>query len=176
MALSSFEHRDLMIVSEALDIAEDATNNFFKFSSSQWKKNPYDVKTLASLQGYEISQHAFALLNKGTRVVNGFESKTKRRDFYYICLQDHQILKALERDKKLGLISLLVYILTHELVHVVRFCNFSQRFDVSDEERDNEERIVHSTTFKILEDVPIAELDYVLGVYRDHRICDMVVS
>jgi len=176
MALSSFKSHDLIIVSDALDIAEDTTGNFFKFSSSQWKRNQYDVKTLNSLADDEISRHAFAMLNKGTRAGEVFESRTKKRDFYYICLQDHQIIKALRRDNKLKLLSLLVYILTHELVHIVRFCNFFRRFDASGEERDKEEKIVHSMTYAILEDISIPELNYVLDLYKDHRVCDMVVS
>lgn len=175
MALSSFQSHDLMIVSDALDIAEDATSNFYKFSSSQWRRNHYDVKTLNLLKDDEISRHVFALLNKGTRMSDGFESKTKNRDFYFICLQDHQIIKALRRDMNLRLLSLLVYVLTHELVHIVRFCNFVRRFDVSSEERDDEEKIVHAMTYEILENVSIPDLNYVLDLYKGHRICDMII-
>jgi len=173
MALCSFKNHDLVIIGDALDIAEDATGNFYKFSSGQWKKHRYDVRTLSSLRENEIRQHAFALLNKVSSVINGFESGTRNRDFYFICLQDHQILKALSRDKKLGLLALLVYVFTHELVHIVRFCNFFQRFDVSGKEKDEEEKVVHATTFEILRGFSLPELDYVLGSYQGHRICDM---
>lgn len=175
MALSSFQSHELVVVSDALDIAEDATTNFYKFSSSQWKRNQYEVKTLNSLKDDEISRHAFALLNKGTRAGDGYESRTKSRDFYFICLQDHQIIKALRRDSELRLLCLLVYILTHELIHIVRFCNFFRRFDVSSEERDSEEKIVHAMTYEILENICIPDLKYVLDLYKNHRICDMVV-
>ena len=176
MVLWSFENRDLMTVREALDIAEDATGNFFKFSPSQWKRYPFEVKTLLSLSGDEIIKHAFALLNKASRVIDGYELKTKKRDFYYICLQDHQILKALNRDKDLGLLPLLVYVLTHELVHIVRFCNFFQRFDVSRKERNREEGIVHATTFDILRNISNPKLDYVLDSYEGHRVCNVGLS
>lgn len=172
----AFKDHDFIIVSEALAVAEESTGDFYKFSLAQWKRHQYDVKTLSSLGKNEISPYAFALLNKSTRAVDSFESKTKRRDFYFICLQDHRILKALRRDKELGLLSLLTYIFTHELVHIVRFCNFSQRFDASGKERENEEKIVHATTFEILENLSIPRLDYVLDSYKDHRICDMAIS
>ncbi len=169
MDLRPFECEDLKRVSDALDIAEDAIGNYYKFSLGQWKRHRYDIKTLSTLTGDEISTHAFALLSKGARTVSPYESRTKKRDFYLICLQDHQILKALHRDKELNLLSLLVYILTHELVHIVRFSNFLKRFETSGQERDKEERFVHATSFKVLKDISIPKLDYVLDSYREHR-------
>ncbi len=176
MAYLPFNDDDILTMSEALDIAEDATGNFYKFSLGQWKRHRYDVKTLSSLEANEIAQQAFALLNKGSRAISGFESNMKGRDFYCICLQDNQILKALNRDGALGLLPLLVYVFTHELIHIVRFCNFFQRFDVSGKEKDKEEAIVHETTFEVLENLALPKLDYVLDSYQGHRICDMVVS
>lgn len=170
MGILSFKDSDLLAVREALDIAEDVTINFHKFSEEQWKRHCYDVKTQSSLRKHEIIHDAFALLNKGTAPVSDFESKTKKRDFYFICLQDHRILKALARDKELVLLPLLVYVLTHELVHIVRFSNFLQRFDVSKKQKDREETIVHDTTHKILACLSLPKLDYVLDSYQDHRI------
>lgn len=177
MTFLSFRDRDLITVGDALDIAEDATFNFYKFSTEQWKRHAYDVKTLLSLRSNEISKHAFALLNKGLRVVDdGLESKTKNRDFYFICLQDHRILKALKRDAELGLLPLLVYVFTHELVHIVRFCNFFQRFDVQDKEKQREESVVHAVTFDILKNMSLPRLDYVLDSYQGHRVCEVALS
>jgi len=177
MIFGSFKDYDLVTIGDALDIAEDATGNFYKFSTGQWKRHAYEVKTLLALSSDEISKYAFALLNKGSRVVDdGLESKTKKRDFYFICLQDHLILKALRRDNELGLLPLLVYVFTHELVHIVRFCNFYQRFDVSGNEKEREETVVHATTFDILKDVSLPRLDYVLDSYQGHRICEMALS
>ena len=176
MTLRSFKDNNLLTVSEALDIAEDKTGNFFKFSLMQWKRHRYDIKTLSSLKSDEISDHAFALLNKGSRVINDYDSKTRKHDFYFICLQDHQILKALSRDKNIGLLPLLVYAFTHELVHIVRFCNFFQRFEIEGKNREKEEEIVHAKTFEILKDLYLPKLDYVLDLYTGHRICDMAVS
>jgi len=177
MTFLSFRDQDLRTVGDALDIAEDATANFYKFSTGQWKRHAYDVKTLLSLRNHEISKYAFALLNKGSRVIDdGLESKTKKRDFYFICLQDHQILKALKRDSELGLLPLLVYVFTHELIHIVRFCNFFQRFDTSEKEKQREESVVHKTTFDILENVSLPSLDYVLDSYKGHRVCEVALS
>ena len=167
---------DISTVSEALGIAEEKTGDFYKFSFGQWKRHRYDVRTLSVLRDDEIASHAFALLNKFSRVTDDFESRSKKFDFYLICLQDHQIIRALKRDKILRLLPLLVYVLTHELVHIVRFSNFSQRFDICGDRREKEENIVHSTTFEILGDLPLPGIEYIFDAYQSHRICDMAVQ
>ncbi|MGD2126165.1 MAG: hypothetical protein PVG99_08810 [Desulfobacteraceae bacterium] len=175
MTFWPFDRVNLLTLTEALEIAEDKTGDYYKFSSRQWGRHRYDVKTLSDLSKNEIVSNAFALLNKGSRIISGFESKTNSRDFYFICLQDHQILRALKRDKELSLLPLLVYIFTHELVHVVRFCNFFQRFEISGKGREKEERVVHATTHEILKDLSLPKLDYILESYENYRICDIAV-
>ena len=175
MLYMAFEDKNFDTISEALDIAEDMTGDFYKFSFGQWKRHHYDVKTLTSLADNEITSYAFALLNKYSINSDGYELGTTKRDFYLICLQDHHIIDALMRDRNLTLLSLLVYVFTHELVHIVRFCNFFQRFDVSGKGKENEEKLVHATTYKILKDISLPKMDYILQSYHCHRICDMAI-
>ncbi len=172
----AFQDKNLETVSDALDIAEDKTGDYYKLSFGQWKRHHYDVKTLSALSDDEITSYAFALLNKCLRVTDRVEPKARTQDFYFICLQDHRILQAMRRDKDLKLLPLLVYILTHELVHIVRFCNFSQRFEVSGKGKENEERVVHSTTYSILKDLSLPDLEYILESYKGHRICELLIS
>ena len=176
MAYLAFEEKNIESVSEALDIAEDRTGDYYKFSLCQWKRHHYDVKTLMSLAEDEISSYAFALLNKYSRVIEDYELNPKTRDFYFICLQDHRILDAVKRDNNLTLLPLLVYIFTHELVHIVRFCNFFQRFDISGQGKEKEERLVHTTTYEILRDSSLPKMDYILESYKQHRLCDWAAS
>ena len=172
--MASFKKNDLMVVSDALEIAEDATGNFYKFSLGQWKRHRYDVKTRSSFKPEEMSFSALAVLFKGMRMVEDFHPRTKDKDCYFICLQDHSILEVLERDRYLTLLPLLIYVFTHELVHIVRFCNFFQMFDASQKQRFEEEGVVHRATFDILKNISIPSLDYVLESYRDHRMCEIV--
>jgi len=167
-----FKREELLTMSEALDIAEDRTGDYFKFSSGQWKRHRYDVKTLSQLADCEGIPDVFALLKKSKK--ERVEASSRYRDFYLICLQDHRILKALKRDRELGLLPLLVYVFTHELVHIVRFCNFSQRFEVSTKDREKEECVVHATTYEILKELSVPRLGYILNSYETHRVCDMV--
>jgi undecaprenyl pyrophosphate synthase len=173
MSLLPFNRGNMLSVSEALNIAEDKIGDFYKLSLRQWKRHRFSVRTLAELSEEEIISDAFALLEKRYRihrVLNAAE------DHYFICLQDHEILKATRRDKDLTLLPLLVYVFTHELVHIVRFCNFVQRFDAKGKDREREERIVHSTTYDILKNIAMPNLDYVLDSYQDHRVCEMATS
>jgi hypothetical protein len=164
MRLQIFNTKQLYLLGEALDIAEDMTSNHFKLSLSQWRQHPFDVRTLSNLFGEDIRNNAFALLKKYAPGRNrDIEAPYKRREFYLICMQDHQILKALQRDRQLELLPLLAYILTHELVHIVRFCKFQVRFDTQEE-------IVHQTTYEILRDLPLSNLSYILDSYNPERM------
>ena len=173
MGLSPFTRENMLTASDALHIAEDKIGDFFKFSSGQWKNHPFFVRTLADLSEGQIVSDAFALLEKQSSNRDCLEHREKARDHYLICLQDHEILKALKRDREVRLFPLLVYVFTHELVHIVRFCNFFQRFDVGRREREKEERIVHETTYRILRRLSTPDLDYVLDSYEGYRICKM---
>lgn len=172
-----FSNKDIETVSEALDIAEDRTGEYYKFSFGQWKRHRYGVKTLANLRREEIAPDpAFALLNKYTWTHAGetLDVRQRKRDFYSICLQDHRILNALGRDRNVDLLPLMVYVFTHELIHIVRFCNFSQRFEVEGEGRRREEEIVHGTTLKVLKGLGLQNLDYIMDAYRSHGICELM--
>ncbi len=176
MTLSPFKLDEMIAVRNALGIAEEKTGDFYKYSVSQWRRHKYEVKTLNNLKKHEIAPDVFALLNKGFRAIDRFDSKTKTRDYYFICLQDHNILNALDRDMDLNLLSLMVYVFTHELVHIVRFCSFNQRFDAPEDNQEKEEQVVHQTTYDILKKLSLPKMDYVLESYRIHRICDRVLS
>jgi len=163
--LQQFNKEQLQTVSEALDIAEDMTSNYYRLSISQWKRHPFDLRTLAQLFGEDIRDNVFALLKKCSKTGH-IEPTQKSREFYVICLQDHQILNALQRDESLTLLPLLAYVLTHELVHIVRFCKFEERFDVQEKtRRSEEEHIVHRTTYEILKELQLPNLSQLFRYY-----------
>jgi len=166
MKVLHFKKRDFKIIDEALDIAEDATANFYKFSTSQWKRKfRYDIRTLAYLRRDQVTNNAFAVLYKD--IIKDLTIVPQQiKEVYLICLQDHIILNAILNDKNLSLLPFLVYILTHELVHIVRFCNFYRGFSVYQKVKDEEEKIVNSITFDILESIMLPKLNYVLDLYN----------
>ena len=63
---------------------------------------------------------------------------------------------------------------THELVHVVRFCKYLQRFDAEPAERQREEIRVHEIAQKALGTLGLSHLDYVLNAYRDYQFMEQL--
>ncbi|HDM09335.1 MAG: hypothetical protein DRH15_04455 [Deltaproteobacteria bacterium] len=169
----SFSHHEMVTLSEALQIAEEVTSDYYKFSSRQWRRHPYDVKPRATWHHLSAPNHVFAVLNKGLTTDEFMWPRSKGRDFYFILLHDEKILSAIARDEKLNLLPLMLYVFTHELIHIVRFSNFIQRFEVNKEAREEEEKRVHGLTYEVLRRVPIKDLRYVLEAYETHRVCKL---
>lgn len=172
--LTRFQNGHITALSEALRIAEVETSNFFKLSQTQWGRFRYDIKTLSDLKQEEISPHAFAILSRYERITPKNVPGVKKGDFYFICLQDHKILDATQRDRRINLMNLLIYIFTHELIHIVRFGNFFQNFFANQRIKEEEESIVHQITYEVCKRVPLTGMDHVLNAYKDYRFCEVV--
>jgi len=171
MPTRSFSHQEMVTLAEALRIAEEVTSDYYKFSSGQWRRRPYDVKTKVEWGGLSCGDPVFAVLNKGVQRDEILWPRAKARDYYFILLEDDKILSAVARDDKVGLLPLMLYVFTHELIHIVRFSSFIQRYDVTAELREEEERRVHQITYEVLRKIPMKSLCYVLDSYKDHRMC-----
>jgi hypothetical protein len=151
-------------------MAEELVSNNYKMSASQWLGPRYDVKTLAELSPDEIIHGPFAQIirYKGRRKNTSLGSATY--DFYKICLQDHTIQSTLDMSPGIELFPFSLYIITHELIHIVRFGRFLQSFEASDRERMAEEKRVHQRTHEILKPVQVKGLTKVLEFYNDWHV------
>ena len=78
-------------------------------------------------------------------------------------IQDPNILRALLRSYEHDLWTLGLFVLTHELIHIVRFRRFGVDFFATTRERDREEDLVHGITREVL--AGVTNTDYVLGLY-----------
>jgi len=159
-------HKELL--KEAAVIAEEVTSDFFKLSPCHWRRARYDILTLEALRAEEISSHALALVAKYDGCHKDRLLRSAAFDFYRVCLQDHNILKTLQHVDYL-MFPLLLYIVTHELVHIVRFSQFLALFEAPEEHKQEEERRVHRLTQKILAPVKVRDLPPVMQYY-DERI------
>ena len=167
--LKKFSPRQIKIVNNSVAMAEELVSNFYKMSANQWLRPQYDVKTLRDLKPGEIVQGPFAqvIRYRGQRKDSTLGSTSY--DFYKICLQDHFILAALEQSGGLKLFPFSLYIITHELIHIVRFSKFLQNFDASTEEKLLEEARVHDNTHQILCNINVTDLEGVLKFYEKWR-------
>ncbi|MBI5603468.1 MAG: hypothetical protein HY879_08925 [Deltaproteobacteria bacterium] len=164
-----FTPGEISLLDKALEISEDVTCNHYHISAGNWKKYGFEVSNLVQLQEEEITPYGLAQI---ARYVHPFPFRIPTyypRDYYRICLQDHNILRVVDRNDGIELFPLMVYVLTHELVHVIRFRKFMQRFDVDQEEKAVEEGKVHQATYQILKPLKGIKLNPIFDSYLGHR-------
>ncbi len=161
-----FTQPQITNINEAAFMAEELVSNAYKMSASQWLRRKYDFKTVADLSHGEIVYGPFAQIVRyeGQRADSSLGSAAY--DFYKICLQDHAILDVLRQGLQIQLFPFCLYILTHELIHIVRFSKFLCSFVASDHERLAEEAIVHKKTRHILSPITLDGLKEVFGYYQ----------
>jgi len=168
--MKKFTDDQLQIVNRSVTMAEELVSNAYKMSVNQWLRNRYDVKTLTDLNPEEIVDGPFAQVIRYVGYRDDVSLSSAAYDLYQICLQDHAILQALTRFPQLSLLPFLLYIMTHELIHIVRFSRFLQSFKAPAEEKMAEEIRVHARTHEILASLRLSGLKEVLDFYRDWRV------
>ena len=166
--LRCFNREALLKVDEAIKVSEELVNNYFKMSSGQWLKNRYDIKTAKDLAAHEHVNGPFAQVIKYEGRKKDIPLGSSSFSLYTICLQDGAILSNVEK-KHLLLEPFLLYVLTHELVHVVRFSKFKHRYENKNEADVTlgEERKVHGLTHFILKSMSVSGLKQVFEFYKD---------
>ena len=175
-----FNPVQLPMANKAFTDAEKLVSGHFRLGEDQFKKNKYDVKTLAYLDRHEIKDGAFAHLCKySCGKPDGLAENGKDDfDFYRVCLQDNIILDAVQRANPFVKLSpLMLYIAVHELIHVLRFGNGESDFDAPREEKEKEESIVHNLTKNILQTVRNNDIGIVLECFSNNfKIGDVYID
>ena len=164
-----FNAAQIQVVNQAVAMAEELVSNYYKMSLNEWLRPKYDVKTLDELSPDEIVDGPYAQLVRYQGQRKGSSLGSGSYDFYKICIQDHTILATLTQRPELSLAGFSLYIVTHELIHIVRFSKFIQNFNASTEEKVAEEKRVHEITYQILSEVPMPELSPILAYYQQWR-------
>lgn len=168
--IAYFNPDEIQVVNNAVAMAEELVSNHYKLSATQLLHLNYDVKTLADLTESEIVDDHFAQIVRYAEKKKNDLQDMPVNDFYKVCLQDHSIIRAIKKFQGLDLHAFAVYIVSHELIHVVRFRKFLQHFDAPLKEKLAEEKRVHIKTHEILSRVPIEKMAPVLDFYKDWRL------
>jgi len=163
-----FSPAEISFINKTFSQAEKLAEKYFHLSPEDWRTHRYDVKTLAYLEEHEVHSRAFAHLCKYDYMKGESADNKENTHFYRICLQDGRILNAVERGSSfIKLMPLMLYIATHELIHVVRFNRGDGDFDAPVEEKIQEEEKVHSITRNILQPIADNNLNLVLDCFSD---------
>jgi len=161
-----FSPAEISFINGTFSKAEKLAEKHFHLSPEDWETHRYEVKTLADLEEHEIYNRAFAHLCKYYYESEDSVDKEKNIHFYRICLQDNRILNAVERGSSfIKLMPLMLYIATHELIHIVRFNRGESDFEAPMEEKIKEEERVHSITRNILRPIADNNLNLVLDCF-----------
>jgi len=158
-----FTAPDRATIGRAASLAEKLTGEYFDLALDEWKRNPYSLFTRNQVNESLYEDSVFAqvvrYIPRGRRGAD-----RESGEAFGIVLQDPHILRALLRSTPHNLWTLGLFILTHELIHIVRFRRFGVDFYAPSYDRDGEEQLVHCLTEEILSGV--ANTDNLLTLYR----------
>ncbi len=132
----------------ALSEAEEHTSKYYCIPPFRWQQLKYDLLTCQDIEWEPLPDPVLARVQQFAKVG---ASGARPFDFYRIQLNDASILTAAAREN-LGdtLYHFLVYILTHEMVHLVRLSTIIGRDEESGICLDSEEKRVHRVSRQIL--------------------------
>lgn len=161
-----FSEKDMAVIDESLRISEDIISDFFSVTSNHWLLNQYEVCTMSDMKDMDLFHEKkwFAHLLRYCKPHNEKNSAVDNLDFYKICLNDTKILEFTENGRPEKLLPLLTYVLTHELVHIIRFSKYYCCLDAYD--KDEEEGLVHAITQDILSEKQIEGMQSTLDYFR----------
>lgn len=167
MKKDQFTPEQFEVVYNAVEVAEELVSSYYKMSPSQWLRHRFEVRTETELTAGEMVEGPFAQIVKYSGAPGDSSLGSVSFDLFRICLQDSAILNFVGERGDYILYPFLLYIVTHELVHIVRFGQFEQFFHVGEREKIREESIVHGITRTILGKKRILGLEEIIAYYND---------
>ena len=144
-----FNSTEKQLIYSAIEEAAEYLRGYYCFSSREWFNHCYDVRTALEVPVESLSKKAFAEVKRYTSPLPTPSPYPKDR--YHICLFDNNILGALWKQSDLEFYPFMVYILTHELVHIARFCQDFHPFECDEVGVEKEEEKVNALTRKVLD-------------------------
>jgi hypothetical protein len=137
-------------VIHAIDEAERRTTQYYCIPPFRWEQLPYDLLTRQDLEWAPLPDPVLAQVQRLQKLS---PQSLKSFDFYRIQLNDPAILGVVERESLAGrFYPLMVYILTHEMVHLVRLSTILKSEDQAGLTLETEEKRVQSISRQILSD------------------------
>lgn len=145
MTTPMFNLERLALLNRCRDTSEALVARHYSIPALPSGLYPYELATLADVSRSERAPGSMAHL-----VVYERPRRDGVEHLYRICLQDDVILRRAADGDGHWLAALLCYVVTHELVHVVRFQRGEQAVHLPHERRAEEERLVHALAVELL--------------------------
>jgi hypothetical protein len=135
------------LVLQALDEAEGRTAGYYCIPPFRWEQLRYDLLTQADHGWEPMPDPALARVRRLRRV-----NARSPFDFYRIELSDRSILEAAKRENLIqDIYPFLLYILTHEMIHMVRLSSIlDDGSETLPPNEESEEQRVQSISRRIL--------------------------
>jgi hypothetical protein len=147
MDVMQFSPPQRNLVFQALDEAEKRTSGYYCIPPFRWERLQYDLLTQADHGWEPLPEPTLARVRCLQRV-----NRNRAFDFYRIELNDRSILEAAHRENlTTDLYPFFVYILTHEMVHMVRLSSILDGPDTLVPCEETEEKRVQRISRGILE-------------------------
>ena len=144
----------------ALEEAEACTSGYYCIPPFRWQRLRYDLLTRKDREWQPLPE---GMLARTRRCQWHLRQRGEPSDFFRIELNDPGILIAARREKlREDLYALLLYILTHEMVHLVRLSSILTDAEQMMLPREPEETRVRQIARSILATTPTPGLDSVL--------------
>jgi hypothetical protein len=142
---AQFSRDQRSLVIRAADEAEQHTASYYCFPPYRWEKLEYDLLTRQDREWEPLPDRILARVQQIEAV------RRRKHRFYRIQLNDPGILKVVERESLSNdLYPFLVYILTHEMVHLVRLSSIVDDPRSIEEAPDDEEARVQLISRQVL--------------------------
>jgi hypothetical protein len=151
----TFGARELGALARAVPLARELIGERFALADDWFDRTSHRILSARELRAGELlGQGRLAEIRRVFRLEGQGAGRFVRCErlcpHYRICLQDHNILDRVRTDPGLELPEFLVGVLTHEYVHLVRFCRLEHPYHAAEERRSREEARVRELTRDIL--------------------------
>ncbi|PYV04439.1 MAG: hypothetical protein DMG10_08015 [Acidobacteria bacterium] len=140
------------LVAQALHDAEERTTNYYCIPPFRWQKLQFDLLTRGDPGWRPVPEGTLAeILCFHRKGWTQGAVRERQHQFFRIQLNDESILQAANRENlQADLYPFLVYILTHEMVHLVRLSTILDREISEKTHRESEESRVQKISRQIL--------------------------
>lgn len=145
-----FNTTEKKLIYAAAEEAAEYLKDFYRISPREWFNHCYDVRTEGEDTSSRPQRNALAEVRQYKPFLR--TSSIFPQDRYHIFLFDRNILQTLWQKSELEFYPFMLYILTHELIHIVRFCQNMHPFECDPVALQKEEERVERLTHQVLQE------------------------